>query len=52
MQRKHFEKARDWQLGSGLGQFITEFRWALGMTGLRGKQARERYDHLTTHVCL
>ena len=51
MERKHFERARDGQLGSVLGQFITAFRWALGMTGLRGRQGRERCDHLTTHGC-
>lgn len=51
MQRKHFERAHDWQLGSVLGQFITAFRWALGTTGLRGRQGRERCDHLTTHGC-
>lgn len=47
MQRKNFEGACERLLGSVLGQFITAFGWALGMTGLRGRQGRERCDHLT-----
>lgn len=56
VQRKRFEGAREQQWGSVLGQFITAFGWALGMNGLRGRQGRERCDHLTTrgsgHVLL
>lgn len=55
MQGKHFERAHDRQLGSVLGQLITAFSWALGMTGLRRRQGRERWDHLPpmgVDVCL
>lgn len=54
MQRRLFRRAGHWQSGGVLEQF-TSVRWALGRTGLRGRQGRERCDKLTSmdvNMCL